>query len=112
LRGALRDGDAESKGLVAGALANLGEHAGPAVRELAALVDDERLPAATRRNAVLALARVPNAIRDLPEAEARAVVRKLAKALDPKQPTEVRVFTAEALARVGFPAAEDALRPL
>jgi HEAT repeat protein len=112
LREALREGDAESKGLVAAALANLGEHAGPAVKELAALVDDEAAPPVVRRNAVLALTRAPKAILALPENDRSAVVSKLAKALEPKQPVEVRQFTAEALARLGFPAAESALQPL
>jgi HEAT repeat protein len=112
LREALREGDAESKGLVAAALANLGEHAGPAVKDLAALVDDDTAPPVVRRNAVLALTRAPKAILALPENDRSEVVGKLAKSLGPEQPVEVRLFTAEALARLGFPAAESALKPL
>ncbi|MBI1916358.1 MAG: HEAT repeat domain-containing protein [Planctomycetes bacterium] len=122
---ALREGDAESKGLVAGALANLGEHAGPAVKDLAALVDDDTVPAEARRNAVLALTKIPKAILALSDGDAREVVRKLARALEPGQtaeergPTaearardEMRQFTAEALHRIGFPLAEGALKQL
>src|SRR5262249_28083792 len=112
LREALREGDSESKGLVAGALANLGEHAGPAVKDLAALADDDTAPAEVRRNAVLALTKVPKAILALPEDEARDIVRKLARALEPGQPVAVRQFSAEALAFLGFPAAEGALKQL
>src|SRR6266542_3356314 len=125
LREALREGDAESKGLVAAALANLGEQAGPAVKDLVALVDDDTAPAEARRNAVLALTRVPETIRALSDGDAREVVRKLARALEPSQTAEgggasaeaqareeMREFAAEALARIGLPLAKAAIKQL
>jgi HEAT repeat protein len=103
LQSVLRTGDPELKGLVAGALGSLGEHAAPALPDLAALIDDEKAPAAARRNVVLTLSKMPEAIRGLPEARGEEVVKKLALALDPKQPVEVRLYTAEALTRIQFP---------
>ena len=112
LHEALREGDAAAKGLIAGALANLGEHAGPAIKDLAALADDERAPADARRNAILALTKAPKAIRELPEREAQGVVATLARGLDRKQPLEVRIFAAEAIHSLGFPIARAALKPV
>ena len=112
LQDALKDSDPETKDAAAGALANLGEHAVPALRDLAALLNDATARATTRRNAALALTKMAREILALPENESRAVVTKLASALDAKQPAGVRQFAAETLARLGFPAAEPALKPL
>jgi HEAT repeat protein len=109
LTDALRKGTSDEKGLVAGALASLGEHAAPALKDLAALVDDDTAPTESRRNAALALTRAPESLLALPPTESRGVIKKLARALEPSQPTEVRQFTAEALARFGFPTIQPAL---
>jgi HEAT repeat protein len=122
---ALRQGDAESKGLIAGALANLGEHAAPAIKDLAKLVNDDTAPTEARRNAALALTKLHKTILALPRGEAQEVVRNLARALDPgpaadksgplaaaRARGELRQFAAETLARIGFPLAEVALKQL
>jgi HEAT repeat protein len=121
LKRGLTEGEPEMKGLVAGALANMGEHAAPALSELADLLDDAAVPAETRRNVALALASVHQTIRNLPPDKRDAVVKKLGRALvsnvedgvaQSKLLAEMRSFSAEALARVGFPTAQPALASL
>jgi HEAT repeat protein len=63
---ALREGNAEQQALVAGALANLGDHAEPAVKDLAALAGGEDTPDEVRRNVVLALANAAGVRRRCP----------------------------------------------
>ena len=122
---ALREGDAETKGLAAGALANLGEHAAPVLNDLAALLNDETVPPATRRNVALALANIPRTIRRLPSDQREAVVRKLGRALttafegrrklssaEVADLAQARTLSGEALARIGFPDAEPVVREL
>jgi HEAT repeat protein len=93
---ALQKGDPQTQGLAAAALASLGKEAQPAVLELTRIMRDRKLPAATRRNAALALTRIGENAAD--------AVRDLAEVLKPEEPTEVRQFAAEALARIGHPA--------
>ena len=121
LKRGLTEGEPEMRGLAAGALANLGEHAAPALSELADLLDDAKVPPATRRNVALALANVHETIRNLPRNRKDAVVRKLGRALvsDPGVPgeqlgllAEMRRFSAEALARIGFDNAQPALKEI
>jgi HEAT repeat protein len=112
LRDALRTGDGELRGLVAGALDNLGDHAAPALQDLADLVEDERVPDASRRNAVVALTKLWPTIRKMTAQEASGIIRTLSKALEPRNPDEVRKFTAEALAKIGFPHIEPAAAQL
>lgn len=109
---ALREGGPEQKALVAGALANLGDHAEPAVKDLAALAGDDVTPDEVRRNAVLALANAAGVVREWPEDEARPVVRKLAAVLKGARKDDARKFAAEALYRIGFPLIEAALPEL
>jgi HEAT repeat protein len=118
LKRGLTEGAPELKGLAAGALANLGEHAAPALSELAGLLDNEAVPAATRRNVALALASMFQAIRNLPEGQKSDVIKKLGQSLaggaaapgnQSKLLAEMRSFCAEALARVGFEDAQPAL---
>lgn len=118
LKKGLLAGEPAIKGLVAGALANLGEHAAPALSELANLLDDKAVPAETRRNVALALASMHKAIRALPADQKDAVVKKLGQSLlaVPATPSaqsrllaETRSFCAEALARVGYDSAQPAL---
>ncbi len=108
LREALRTGDGETRGLVAGALDQLGEHAAPALQDLADLAGDERAPEAARRNAVVAITKLTPVIQKMQPEQARGIVGSLARNLDPKQPVDVRKFTAEVLARIGFPQIEPA----
>jgi HEAT repeat protein len=103
LRDALKTGDGEMKGLVAGALDQLGDHAAPALQDLATIARDKTLPPATRRNAVVALTKMWPTIRRMSPEEAAGIVRALANVLDPEQPVEVRQYIAEALSRIGFP---------
>ncbi len=103
LRDALKTGDGEMKGLVAGALDQLGDHAVPALQDLAEIAEDEKVPAASRRNAVVALTKMYPTIRRMSPEQSAGIVRALARVLDEKQPAEVRRYAAEALSRIGFP---------
>ncbi len=112
LRDALKTGDGEMKGLVAGALDQLGDHAAPALQDLALMAEDEKLPDASRRNAVVALTKMWPTIQRMKPEQSAGIVRSLGRLLDPKQPVEVRRFIAEALARIGFPLVADATETL
>jgi HEAT repeat protein len=89
LTDALRDDDATARELAAAALAKMGDAAAGAVSALGDALSDSS--PAVRRNAALALTGVGS--------EAHKVFRPLVRALDPKEPTEVRTFAARALWR-------------
>jgi HEAT repeat protein len=101
LKTALHDEDPAVRELAAGALANIGEAAASAVSNLSEALADSS--AAVRCNAALALAHIGS--------KAETAVRPLARALDLKEPTEVRLYAAEALGKVG-PAIEQVIEDL
>ncbi|MHB1421701.1 MAG: HEAT repeat domain-containing protein [Gemmataceae bacterium] len=101
LREALKNGEPNIQELVAAALVNLGPNAKPAMHDLADMLTNEKNSVRLRRNSALAIAHIG--------AEAKPVVPALVKALKSNQPLEVRLFTAEALAQMGYPANKAAL---
>jgi HEAT repeat protein len=122
LRKALEDEDPEVQKLAAAALANSGPPAAPAVPELARALAPAR-DTEVRRNAAVALAlilRPPDgeAARRNPSflplirAHAPEAVPALVQCLKPTEPAEVRLYAAEALAQIHYPANEKALPAL
>ena len=98
LRSALKSSDPHTKELVTAALVNLGPSAAPAMYDLADILENDKNPVLVRRNAALAIAHIG--------AAAKPVVPALVKALERRQPLEVRQFAAEALAQMKYPANE------
>lgn len=92
LRIALRDEDPQVKTLAGAALANIGPDAAPALPELSLAIFDK--DPGVRRSAALAFSRIG--------ASAAPAVKTLAQALGSQETeSDVRRFSAEALARVG-----------
>ena len=82
-------------------LSKLGPQAVPAMFALAQTLNDAKNPVPVRRNAALAIAHIGT--------KAGPVASEVAKALKSSEPTEVRQFAAEALAKMQYPANEAAL---
>jgi serine/threonine protein kinase/HEAT repeat protein len=98
LRKALKHADPDVREIAAAGLADLGPKALPALDALAETMNDANNPVSVRSNAALAIANMG--------AEAKPVVPALAKALQSSQPQQVRMFAAEALHRIKYPANE------
>src|SRR5262249_35492064 len=103
LREALRDPDPGTQALAAASLASLGKAAAPAAGDLAKVLAQSKDPVVVR-NCALAFAQMgPDAARAVPE---------LGKARRPPVPAAARVFIAEALARMKYPANAEAIPAL
>jgi HEAT repeat protein len=98
LRAALKDSDRDNQESATAALATLGPFAKPAMYDLADMLTDANISMPVRRNAALAIAHIG--------AEAKPIVPALAKALRSSQPQPVRLYVAEALSRMKYPANE------
>ncbi len=101
LRKALKNEDPAVQEVAAARLASLKDKAEPAKFALAETLTNPKTPTVVRRNAALALANIG--------AAAKPVASALAQALKPSEPLEVRQFVAEALAKMEYPANEEAI---
>ncbi len=100
LRAALKDAEPEDQRLAAAALANLGPIAAPAVPDLGTVLRTSK-DTELRRNCAIALGHVG--------AEAKAAVPDLVAVLQSDAPLVLRHFSAEALAKMQYPANTKAL---
>lgn len=104
LSAAMKNPEPHNQELATAALATLGPLAKPAMHDLADALLDAKNTVVVRRNAALAIAHIGEA--------AKPVVPALVKALERRQPLEVRQFAAEALALMKYPANEQAMPAL
>jgi HEAT repeat protein len=112
LQRALRTADDRFKAAVAAAIGNLGEHAAPAIGDLARVVEDRKNLPDARRNAAIALSKMPRQIFDLPEDERRDAIHRIGKAIDPAAPAEVRLHAIEAVYHFSLPLLEGVISNL